>query len=503
MKRRDFLKTGVGGGLAGLTAAGVSGWQTPAMGAGTAGSAHPAIWKSYTAEDHRKRLQSIGFGEKSIRACMRKHLITNYLPAQACYNLGEYPSRTRWEPNAYDEQELDRLRDHGIQIIQLFDDWNDSLRLFGGDKLSAINPEGMRRFVDMVHQRGMKIIAYISTGFLQRTDPDFRPEWCREGDFLTLGYWDMARCSPASAGWRGYLMPRIMHVLDDYGFDGLYNDCGYVTNASKTGVPPTADEVAAFEESADFDGALTDLLALLYDEVKRRGGIFKLHVNGADQALTRGLKVYDYLWVGEGINNTDLLRERVKNYPPYVVPCIDMTFASIDAKDDPYLHSIPYMQFPVLQGGRPFTGERASIPGVTYTNPNDFWMKRCKEAYAYYQAHPNGPYLYGGWDTFPPRPEERPAHAQWLKRYAFLAEEGTWAWLDVGENTLFSEPAPKAVVASVFANRDVYLVLANYGHDAVEVVTSGSYVRVDEAAAAPQNRWRIGARALEVLRRQG
>ncbi|MCX5757094.1 MAG: hypothetical protein NTU83_01015, partial [Candidatus Hydrogenedentes bacterium] len=80
------------------------------------------------------------------------------------------------------------MRDHGIQLIQLFDDWNDSLRLFGGHKLRAINPEGFRRFVGMVHQRGMKVIAYISTGFIQRTDPDFRAEWSRKGDFLELGY---------------------------------------------------------------------------------------------------------------------------------------------------------------------------------------------------------------------------------------------------------------------------------------------------------------------------
>ena len=147
------------------------------------------VLKSYTAEDHRRRLTNVGVCERAIRKCMRKHLVTEYLPAHATYNLGEYPSRVRWEPNDYDEEELDRLKEHGIQIIQVFDDWNDSLRLFGGDKYSPVNPEGFRRFVDMVHRRGMKILPYISTGFLQRTDPDFRSEWSREGDFLMLGYW--------------------------------------------------------------------------------------------------------------------------------------------------------------------------------------------------------------------------------------------------------------------------------------------------------------------------
>ena len=175
MKRRDFLMTAAGAGAAGVAlpgsaAAGPSAPRNPGAGA-------PPVLKSHTAEEHRRRLENIRRCEQSIRKCMRGHLVTDYLPAHATYNLGEYPSRVRWEPNDYDEEELDRLRDHGIQIIQVFDDWNDSLRLFGGDKYSPVNPEGFRRFVDMVHRRGMKLLPYVSTGFLQRTDPDFRREW--------------------------------------------------------------------------------------------------------------------------------------------------------------------------------------------------------------------------------------------------------------------------------------------------------------------------------------
>ena len=78
--------------------------------------------------------------------------------------------------------------------------------------------------------------------------------------------------SPASAGWRAYLLPHLVRILDDYGVDGLYNDLGYIPLAGNPR-PPTRDEVLAFEERADHDGALTDLLAIIYAEVKRRGGI--------------------------------------------------------------------------------------------------------------------------------------------------------------------------------------------------------------------------------------
>ena len=500
MKRRDFLMTAAGAGAAGVAlpgsaAAGPSAPRNPGAGA-------PPVLKSHTAEEHRRRLENIRRCEQSIRKCMRGHLVTDYLPAHATYNLGEYPSRVRWEPNDYDEEELDRLRDHGIQIIQVFDDWNDSLRLFGGDKYSPVNPEGFRRFVDMVHRRGMKLLPYISTGFLQRTDPDFRQEWSREGDFLVLGYWNMARCSPASAGWRAYMLPKVLSVLDEYGADGLYNDGGYLANRHNGRGAPTADEVAdAFEETPDYDGAFTDLLGLLYSEVKRRGGIVKLHVNGAEEPMTRGLRTYDYLWVGEGVGSLDKMRETVRDYRPYVTPCPDVTFAQYTDPDEPYLHGIPYMQFPLLQAGRPFTGERAMVPGVAYNpDPNDFWMRICRDAWKFYQEHPGGPHAYGAWDAIPGRSDTRPTHLRRLRQYLPLVEEGTRAWLEVSDSDLFMEAPPQGVVASVFANRRVHLVLANYGDKPVEVATRAKYASLSGPEGAPRDKWPLKARGLEILR---
>ena len=114
-------------------------------------SGTPAILLSYTADDHRRRLSNVGICNRKIRQCLRRHLITDYLAGQCVYNMGEYPSRTPWEPGEYDEQELDRLKEHGIQLIHVMDEWNDRYGLFGGNKLTAVNPEGFRRFVAMVH----------------------------------------------------------------------------------------------------------------------------------------------------------------------------------------------------------------------------------------------------------------------------------------------------------------------------------------------------------------
>ena len=299
-----------------------------------------------------------------------------------------------------------------------------------------------------------------------------------------------------------------MRILDDYGVDGLYIDAGYVINAVKATLPeasplraPAADDLPAFEETPRYDGALADMLAMIYAEVKRRAGVLKLHISGALEPQTGDLKVYDYLWVGEGVDNAEGLREEVKNHAPYLVPCIDMTFAKVDSEDEPYLHAIPYMQFPVLQAGRPFTGERGMIPGVRYVSDDDFWMRRCREAWKHYQAHPDGPHTYGSWDAVPGRAETRPRHARWLKQYMPLVEAGTWAWLEIADSTLFGRPLPEAVVASAFANRELYLVLANYGQTAQRIETTDAYVAVDAPSAAAAKQWELPKRSLRILRR--
>jgi len=353
----------------------------------------------------------------------------------------------------------------------------------------------------MAHRRGMKVIPYASSCFLHRTDPDFRQEWSREGDNLLLGYWNMARCSPASPGWRAHLLPRIARILDDHGADGIYIDGGYVSNLRKTIRAPARDEVPAFEESPALDGAFADLLALIHGEVKRRGGILKLHVDGADAPKAGGLKVYDYLWVGEGVGNADGLREASKDHPPYVVPCIDQAFARIEDDDEPYLHAIPYMQFPILQAGKPVTGQRASIPGVAYPAVDDFWMKRCREIREHFRAHPEGPHTYSIWDAFPGRPAARGVHARWLARYMPLVEEGTWAWLEIRDSSLFAQPPPPEIVASAFANRESHLVLANYGRATVRLETVDAYVTDEAPSAAPAKAWNLPGRSILILRR--
>jgi len=229
----------------------------------------------------------------------------------------------------------------------------------------------------------------------------------------------------------------------------------------------------------------------------------KLH-RGGTRCLNTDLDVYDYLWVGEGGRQGDKLRQEVKDHPPYVVPCLDMSRATIDNEDELYLHAIPYMQFPLLLAGRPFTGQRATIPGINYPPEEKcFWTRHCRAIWKHHQANPNGPHSYGWWDSVPGRPQAQPTHAKWLTEYLPMVEEGTWAWLEIGDSDLVEGPLPEDLVVSAFANRELYLVLANYGTAAARVKTSDRYVPVAEPAAAPRDSWDLGPRSLQIIRRRG
>jgi hypothetical protein len=62
---------------------------------------------------------------------------------------------------------------------------------------------------------------------------------------------------------------------------------------------------------------------------------------------------------------------------------------------------------------------------------------------------------------------------------------------------------PAEVVASAFANRESYLVLANYGRTAAELETTAAYAASDRPSAAPAKRWTLPSRSLRILRRLG
>ena len=57
------------------------------------------------------------------------------------------------------------------------------------------------------------------------------------------------------------------------------------------------------------------------------------------------------------------------------------------------------------------------------------------------------------------------------------------------------------VVVSVFANHDLYIALANYGPNAVDVSLAGHFMALDGGSDPAANAWTVGPRKLLLLRR--
>ena len=183
--------------------------------------------KNPTLEQHRKRIDSINRAEQGNRKYLQRHRVQDYMPGQATYNLGDYPARFSIEPTEYDYNMLKSMAENGVELIQIHEEWNEAIRHFGADKFSSHDPKGLQKFVDLCHDFGIKIIPYISTGYFQVTDPDFRESFARTKYELVCSHFRYRKCWAGSPTWREYLLPRTFAVLDQYGFDGIYNDWGY------------------------------------------------------------------------------------------------------------------------------------------------------------------------------------------------------------------------------------------------------------------------------------
>ncbi len=419
--------------------------------------------KIYSLETQRKRINNINNAEKANKKYFRRHRIRDYLPGQAIYNLGDYPNHFSIAPTEYDYEHVKSLAESGVELIQIHEEWNDSVRCLGADKFTSHDPEGLKKFVDLCHSFGIKIIPYISTGYFQKDDPDFRKEFLRENyniDYDLHGdYFLYTKCHAGSAEWREYLLPRTFAVVDEYGFDGIFNDWGY------DGVNSIQDELLAkginprtlSSFDMHYDPEIEDLLGEVYSEVKRRGGIYKLHADINNRPPCKD-KVYDYLWIGECVKD-DAELGIGKSYEQYIVPCQHGAFTDSQNPDAYYAKTIPFMQFPLLKRGRPLIpldiGDGFSV-NVNYTD-----YKHKAKIKEYMKTHPDGPYVYSLWSSVPDDIDEYPRWTRFMELYKPMVAENSVAYIELRECDEILSPIPERVIASMFVNEEMYLVVSN------------------------------------------
>ena len=381
------------------------------------------------------------------------------------YNLGEYPAKFSIKPTEYDYDLIKSLSEKGVGLIQIHEEWNDAIRILGADKYTSHDPEGMKEFIDLCHSFCIKVIPYFSSGFFDIRDPDFKEAYSPNGIYeLNSSYYRYRMCDPSSSEWTEFLMRKLDNILGTYDFDGIFNDMGYPVDYNKHSCG-----------YLDYDPYLEDLLAMIYSLVKEYGGIVKIH-EGKCTAPKTTEKIYDYLWVGEGVRSSgDLIKTAV--FDPYVISCPDFRFLDTKQEKALFAGAIPFMQFILRVDGRPVTGERVNVPGIEYLyNPENDEKLHFDKVKEWHDKHPCGPHVYSEWSSIPDNVENREKWFEYLELYKPMTTEASVCYMDIGKNSITAFDLPDNIYMSLFINENCYLCISNTGDEEKTMVLKEAWL---------------------------
>ena len=376
----------------------------------------------------------------------------------------------------YDENLIKSLKERGFEMIQVHSDWHDWLRIYGGDDYSSHDEEGLKNFIKLCHKYGIKVLVYLSSGFLEMTHPGYKEEYRRYDAVLRGGFLNLAVCWHGSPEWREFLWDKLFGAVERYGFDGIYNDMGYDWHNIR--YFEHIKKYGSYNGEYDdlpYETELEDFLAMIYNECKRRGLICKLHITGYGVPKA-DVKVYDYLWVGEGVRDVKEIISRCRGAEQYIVPAFDRRTSKLDDPDLAYSCTLPFVQFPILYHGRPIT-QYGEVEGVTYYKSEEFdgegndFSQRAVEHYK-----KTGEATYSEWSSIPDDPEELERATKYLKLYKPMVTDESIVRTEIREADFIKSKIPEDVYISLFTNEEQYLLVANITDIDYELELKGEWV---------------------------
>ncbi len=141
----------------------------------------------------------------------------------------------------------------------------ESLTGFSANPPSATESEEIAQNVARLHERGIKVVPYVSATDLRHNSSAYDehgPEWRLQPGY-SFQYRSSGMC-PWAEGWRDHFKRLIDRVVDNYDFDGIYIDMWYGQMACEN--PAHGD--GRFRH-VSFLG-LRDMLAYAYNRIKSK-----------------------------------------------------------------------------------------------------------------------------------------------------------------------------------------------------------------------------------------
>lgn len=358
---------------------------------------------------------------------------------------------------------------------------------------TPVNEKGLRRFIDECHRRGLKVIPYVSTGYLDPADPAYREEWNSCTPPLRETYFNLERMCPGSPSWRHYFFNFVDRLLSDYGFDGLYWDGGFSIGCSN----PKGDNHVHFAEYAPYkvDGIdheqeakymkswcrqetwdlCNEFMCEIYAKVKAKNGIVVAHI-GSDNESPFLDKTWDYQLLGECCGNIKESAKKTRWYEPFILRFNDWSRLVTDFKNKDFTPrldevpeiehysmaaTIPYMQFEWLEDGN--LGEEEDIINL----PSVKWKKEFDPWTEWYKAQKKAGFpgvLYASFIA------GRDRYFEYLRVYREMTKGNTLSYLEI--KSLENSPFPHStenMKVSVFINDYLWVAIGNLNIKAEQV----------------------------------
>jgi len=203
------------------------------------------------------------------------------------------------------EAYCDAIRDLGVKWHTFHEDWS-MIQNYG----LAWDEARLRRVVDAMHRRGIKVMVYF--GYECST---MVPDWFEKKD----NYLMKSPSGKMRGGWqrlphqRDYMvcyggdyskvmLERVAYVMDNYGVDGIYTDSTYIPQdcANEAHGCGWRDEQGVLHTSFPIR-KLRNHVKKLYETVHSRGGIVEAHQSSC--CIPMLLSFADSYFDGEHIQN--------------------------------------------------------------------------------------------------------------------------------------------------------------------------------------------------------